>query len=154
MTGRNGLERLQEKRLDARMEYGHLVTAYLALANMMWVGFGAFFTINTLLATGLSFSYTTSATAIPQKFLHILHVAFPVTGACMSVIAVYAAILISNVRKRTRDRGVELENLLSARMFTSMHPRSGSFPFATAIGSFCFFVIWGTVLFSVINPFG
>ena len=30
----------RERRLDARMEYGHLVTAYLALANMMWLGFG------------------------------------------------------------------------------------------------------------------
>jgi hypothetical protein len=43
--------------LDARLEYGHLLTTYMSLANMVWIGFGAFFTMNTLLATGPGFSF-------------------------------------------------------------------------------------------------
>ena len=36
-----------DKILDARMEYGLLVTILQSLGNMYWVGYGAFFTINT-----------------------------------------------------------------------------------------------------------
>jgi hypothetical protein len=149
MTSISDAER-QEQRLDARMEYGHLVTVSLALANMMWLGFGAFFTINTLLVTGMGFSYTEIARGISETLLVFLHVAIPITGMSMSLIAIYAAVLISRAQKQARDRGVQLEILLSAKMFTNSGVRA-SFPYATAFGSSCFLVIWGIVLTAVIR---
>ena len=151
MTNDQDANERREQRLDARMEYGHLVTVYLALANMMWLGFGAFFTINTLLVTGLGFSYTDTAKSISGRLLVFLHVAIPLTGMCMSSIAVYAAILISNAQKHTRERGIELEKLLSAKMITRRSARAASFPYATAIGSSCFFIMWCGVLVAVIQ---
>jgi hypothetical protein len=112
-------EELQEQRLDARMEYGHLVTVYLAAANMMWVGFGAFFTINTLLITGLGFSYTDIAKAFPTKLLSFLHVAIPLTGVCISASAIYAAKLISNAQDRIRERATEVEK---CQIVCACHP--------------------------------
>jgi hypothetical protein len=141
----------RERRLDARMEYGHLVTVYLALANMMWLGFGAFFTINTLLVTGLGFSYTEIAKSISGALLYFLHVAIPLTGMCMSLIAVYAAVLIFNAQKQARERGAQLEKFLSAKMFTTRAARASSFPYATAVGSSCFFIMWSGVLLAVIR---
>jgi|SRR5882724_4996540 len=151
MTSDRGGGEVQEQRLDARMEYGHLVTVYLALANMMWLGFGAFFTINTLLVTGLGFSYTEIARSISENLLFFLHVAIPITGMCVSAIAVYAAVLIFNAQKQTRERGVQLEKLLSAKMFTTRAAQAGSFPYATAVGSSCFFVMWSGVFVAVIR---
>jgi hypothetical protein len=133
------------------MEYGHLVTVYLALANMMWLGFGAFFTINTLLVTGLGFSYTEIARSISETLLFFLHVAIPITGMCMSLIAVYAAILIFNAQKNARERGAQLEKVISARMFTTTVARAASFPYATAVGSSCFFIMWSGVLVAVLR---
>lgn len=142
-------DEIAQQRLDARMEYGHLVTVYLALANMMWVGFGAFFTINTLLVTGLGFSYTETAKAMPADLLYFLHLAIPVTGACISLIAVYAANLIRDAQRQAHARGSELETLLSAKMFGAT--AAVSFPYATALGSGCFFTMWGAVIAAVIK---
>jgi hypothetical protein len=150
MTCDRDAEERREQRLDARMEYGHLITVYLALANMMWIGYGAFFTINTLLVTGLGFSYAEIAKSISGSLLFFLHIAIPITGMCMSTIAVYAAILISKTQNKTRDRGIQLEQLLSAKMFT-MRARANSFPYATAVGSSCFFVMWSGVFISTIS---
>jgi hypothetical protein len=143
-------EELQERRLDARMEYGHLVTVYVAAANMMWVGFGAFFTINTLLITGLGFSYTEIAKAFSPSVLFFLHVAIPLTGACISVSAIYAANLISDAHDRIRERAIEIEKVLDAKLFAHA-TRSPSRPYATNIGSLCFFVMWGLILYAVLT---
>jgi len=118
---------------------------------MMWLGFGAFFTINTLLITGLGFSYADIAKSISAVLLYFLHVAIPLTGMCMSIIAVYAAVLIFNAQKQARERGVQLEKFLSAKMFTTRAARTASFPYATAVGSSCFFIMWTGVLVAVIR---
>jgi hypothetical protein len=139
---------LQEQRLDVRMEYGHLVTVYLALANMMWVGFGAFFTINTLLITGLGFSYTEIAKAFPTQLLSFLRIAIPSTGVCISLSAMYAAKLICDAQDKIRERAIEVEKLLGAKLFERA-ASSGSVPYATNIGSLCFLLIWGGILIAV-----
>ena len=142
-------EQLQEQRLDARTEYGHLVTVYLALANMMWVGFGAFFTINTLLITGLGFSYTEIAKAFPAQLLTFLRIAIPSTGVCISLSAIYAAKLICDAQDKIRERAVEVETLLAAKLFERA-TRSGSVPYAANLGTLCFLRIWGCILIAVI----
>jgi hypothetical protein len=128
--------------LDARMEYSHLLTTYLSLANMFWIGYGAFFTVNTLLATGLGLSYSESAKLINKIFLTSLQFLIPMTGIFISLVAFYTGIEISKFQKIIVKRGIELEKRLYARIFTEFHPHHRKFPLGTTIGSFLFFLIW------------
>ncbi len=101
--------------VDATMEYGHLLTTYLSLANMFWVGYGAFFTINTLLATGLGFSYSDTAKPLDRTFLTLVHFLTPATGIFISLVAIYTAMVITKFQGLINKRGRELETLLVAR---------------------------------------
>src|SRR5258707_5531847 len=103
--------------LDARMEYGHLLTSYMSLANMVWIGYGAFCTINTLLATGLGASYSAAARDIDKVFIGLVRVLIPATGMFISVVAIQAARMITHFQRLAIRRGRELEQLLHARMF-------------------------------------
>ena len=142
-------EELQEQRLDARTEYGHLVTVYLALANMMRVGFGAFFAINTLLITGLAFSYTEIAKGFPTQLLSFLRIAIPSMGVCIAVSAIYAAKLIRDAQDKIRERAMEVEELLADKLFERA-TRSGSVAYAANLGTLCFLGMWGCILIAVI----
>ncbi len=132
--------------LDARMEYGLLMGTYLSLAQMMWVGYGAFFTINTLLATGLGFSYSNSSGVLDKWLLKIIHILIPITGIVISIIAIYAAKEIASLRRLANLRGRELETLLFAKTFLELQSYSEKKPTATAIGSLLFFTLWLTAL--------
>jgi hypothetical protein len=132
--------------LDARMEYGHLITTYISLANMIWLGYGAFFTINTLLATGLGFSYSETAKSLDQKLLTLVHVLIPVTGMFISLVAIYAAVLISEYERLAVMRGRELETLLFAKIFKQLS--AAKYPVGTIIGSLLFFAIWFGTLYA------
>lgn len=135
--------------VDARMEYGHLLTTYLSLANMFWVGYGAFFTINTLLATGLGFSYSVTANkSLEKTFLPLVHVLIPVTGMFISVVAIYAAVEITNFLGLINKRGRELETLLFARIFTGLQSYSDRPPIWTIIGSLLFLELWAGALYA------
>lgn len=122
--------------LDARMEYGHLMTTYVSLANMVWIGFGAFFTINTLLATGLGVSYSQAAATADQQFIGLVRTLIPATGMFISVTAIRAAMEIKRFQRLAIARGRQLETLLNARMFAGMV--TSKFPIWTAIGSLFF----------------
>lgn len=132
--------------VDARMEYGHLLTTYLSLANMFWVGYGAFFTINTLLATGLGFSYSETAKSLDKTFLTLVHVLIPVTGMFISLVAIYTAMAITKFQGLINKRGRELETLLFARIFTGLQPYSA--PIGTIIGSILFLALWAGALYA------
>ena len=132
--------------LDARMEYGLLMSTYTSLAQMMWVGYGAFFTINTLLATGLGFSYSDGSTALSSSLLRVIHIAIPAIGIVISMIAIYAAIEIRRMLALTNARGRELEGLLYAKMFSRTEAYSRKKPIATVVGSLLFMFLWAGVL--------
>src|SRR2546430_16759007 len=102
---------------DARMEYGHLFTAYASLANMFWLGYGAFFTVNTLFATGLGLSYSDAAKSLNPKFLTLVHILIPAAGMFISIIAIVVARQIVFFQKLVDKRGTELESVLFARIF-------------------------------------
>ena len=142
--------------LDARMEYGYLLSNYLALANMVWVGFGAFFTLNTLLATGLGFSYSTTYSGknepFGNEFLPFVHVLIPVTGMFISLVAIYTARKIDIMQGLIVKRGREIEALLAAETFQYLAPNSGRFPVITTVGSLLFFTIWAGALGAAIWP--
>lgn len=139
---------LNEKQnlLDARMEYGLLITTYTSLAQMMWIGYGAFFTLNTLLATGLGFSYSDGSKVFSRWLLKLTHAGIPAIGIVIAIIAIYAAIQIRQMLAVTNDRGRELEVLLFARMFSRSEAYSRKKPFATIVGSLLFLLLWGGVL--------
>ena len=138
----------EQQIVDARMEYGHLLTIYVSLANMFWVGYGAFFTINTLLATGLGFSYSETAKSLDKTFLTLVHVLIPVTGMFISLVAIYAARMITKFQGLIDKRGRELETLLFARIFTGLQPYSERFPIGTTVGSLLFLALWVVALYA------
>lgn len=139
--------------VDARMEYGHLLTTYLSLASMFWVGYGAFFTINTLLATGLGFSYSDASKSFDNKFLTLMHVLIPLTGMFISLVAIYTARAITDFQRLINKRGRELEILLFARIFTGLEPYSDRPPIATIIGSLLFLAVWAGALYAAFTKF-
>lgn len=147
MTGEQGAGKEQHV-LDARMEYGLLATSLISLANMFWVGYGAFFTINTLLATGLGLSHSAASHGINATFLNIVHVVIPITGMFISCVAISAAYNIRKMQRLVVVRGRELEKLLFARTFSELKTYSESFPTPTAIGSILFGVIWAGALYA------
>ena len=95
--------------LDARMEYGLLMSNYITLANMFWVGYGAFFTINSLLATALGVSYSQTAQPLDAIFLLLVHVLIPITGIFISACAIYAVVMIADNQRLVEQRGREIE---------------------------------------------
>jgi hypothetical protein len=129
--------------LDARMEYGHLVTSYMSLVNMFWLGYGAFFTINSLLATALGVSYSTNADSMNPKFLFLIHVLIPSTGIFISWCAIYAARQIADTQRLIEERGKGLEStVLRAAIFHGLgkHPRTT--PVLTIVGAVFFGALW------------
>jgi hypothetical protein len=136
--------------LDARMEYGLLLSTYTSLAQMMWLGYGAFFTLNTLMVTGLGFSYSDGAKVLDAWLLQLVHVAIPLIGIVISIISIYAAIEIRRMLALTNKRGRELEELLLARMFSRTEAYSRKKPVATVVGSFLFMLLWVSVLFAAV----
>ena len=129
--------------LDARMEYGHLVTSYMSLVNMFWLGYGAFFTINSLLATALGVSYSQNAESMNAKFLFLIHVLIPSTGIFISWCAIYAARQIASSQHLIEVRGEELEStVLRAAIFHGLrrHPRTT--PYWTIVGALFFGALW------------
>ena len=147
-TGKAGPE--SQEIIDARMEYGFLVTNYVALANMFWVGYGAFFTINTLLATGLGLSYSATAADLGPKVLMLLHVIIPVPAIFISIVAIITALEIRKFQRITNDRGLQLEVLLFARIFENLRPQSQKYPLPTILGSLLFMTIWAGALYATI----
>jgi hypothetical protein len=118
---------------------------------MVWIAYGAFFTINTLLATGLGLSYSDAAKVFDKKFfLTSIHVMIPVTGMFISIIAIVAARQIVRFQRLINKRGRELETLLFSRIFAGLEPYSERAPVGTTIGSLFFFAIWVTALFAAI----
>jgi hypothetical protein len=140
----------EQRITDARMEYGHLLATYLSLANMYWVGYGAFFTINTLLATGLGLSYSEAAKLLDRTFLLLAHILIPTTGIFISVVAIYAAKSIADFQGKINERGRELETILFARIFTGSRRYAERFPKGTAIGSLLFLALWASTLYAAI----
>jgi hypothetical protein len=131
---------------DARMEYGHLMTSYMSLANMFWIGFGAFFTINSLLATALGVSYSQSAQALGKPSIDAVRILIPVVGIFISFAAVDAARKIRAAQHHAVIRGRKLEELLSARIFEGLEPYSRKAPTSTIIGSLLFALLWASTL--------
>jgi hypothetical protein len=129
--------------LDARMEYGHLVSSFMSLVSMFWVGYGAFFTLNSLLAAGLSYSYSESWKSFDKAFLAFIHYLIPCVGIFMSAVAIYAALMLVKMQRAICVRGIDLETrLLHAQIFHGLKPYSHRFPSATVIGSALFGLLW------------
>jgi hypothetical protein len=136
--------------LDARMEYGHLMTNYMSMVNMFWLGYGAFFTINSLLATALGISYAQSAQSIIPTFLLLIHILIPATGIFISMCAIYASWMIVKMQRLINERGRELEStLLSAKIFRASQRYSERSPAATICGSIFFALMWAAAFFAV-----
>ena len=137
--------------LDLRMEYPLLVSAGFTLANMYWLGYGAFFALNTLLATALGASYSDRSSSLSAVSLKIIRVAIPVTGIVISCIAIYAAYLIASFTRTVIARGTAIDAILNTRMFRPIKNHSRPFPWATSIGSALFAVLWIAALISALS---
>jgi len=123
------------------------MTTYVSLANMFWIGYGAFFTINSLLATALGVSYSdAAANAIHKIALHAIQILIPATGIFISFVAIQAARMIRKNQRLAVMRGRKLEELLFARIFEGLEPSSNKPPTSTTIGSLFFGVIWFAAL--------
>jgi len=140
-------KREENEILNMRMEYGHLMSGYMSLVNMFWVGYGAFFTINSLFATALGVSYSQNAQSMSPSFLFLVHLLIPMAGMFISACAIYAAILITTNLILVATRGRELEVKLRSEIFRRMHIHK--FPGWTTVGALFFAALWLTTLFAI-----
>jgi hypothetical protein len=142
------LKKADNEILDARMEYGHLMSNYMTLVNMFWVGYGAFFTINSLFATALGISYSDNAKGMDKRFLYLIHVLIPLTGIFISACAIYAAVKIADSERLIQERGRELEStVLRAAIFRGLQERGT--PVWTIIGALFFAILWASSFLAV-----
>jgi len=151
------LKKREDEILDARMEYGYLMSNYVTLVNMFWVGYGAFFTINSLFATALGVSYSQNAQSMDSWFLFLIHVLIPLTGVFISGCAIYAAIKIVKNQRLIEERGRELEStVLRAMIFQRLQIHSRRSPGWTIMGALFFAALWAStfVAISVWPSFG
>jgi len=146
-----GTTQEDQRVLDARMEYGYLLTNYMPLANMVWVAYGAFFAINTLLATALGLSYSDAAKIFDKKFLIAVHLLLPITGMFISLVAIVAGRQIVHFQRLASKRGRELEVVLFAKIFVELEPYSNRRPIGTTIGSLLFFAMWASAIYAAIG---
>jgi len=130
----------EQQVVDARMEYELLVKTTENLANMMWLGYGAYFAINTLLATALAFSYAPNSA--DSYLLRTVRIGIPVVGIAIAIIAMRTALEITKHRHAAIERGQELESVLFARIFFRLKTQSAKWPTATIVGAALFLVIW------------
>ncbi len=139
---------LYEQRVsDARMEHQQLFSSLQSLSQMMWTGYGAFFALNTILATGISYSYSDNIKNINHDFLVLFRTLIAILGIFTSVTAIIAACRITNAMEVTSARGKKLEEeVLFARLFHEFHSYSRGFPILTTIGSALFGLLWFIVL--------
>ena len=142
----DGTSTESEQYLDARMEYTLLVSTYTSLANLKWIGYGAFFTLNTLLATGFGYLNSTSPSNMDLTFINVARLIIPMAGIVVSMIAIKTVFEITNMMLLTNERGRELESLLSAKFFDKAMPYSLKKPIATIVGSLFFLVLWTVAL--------
>lgn len=144
------LTRRENLILDARMEYGHLVSTYMSLVNMFWLGYGAFFTINSLFATALAVSYSQNAQTMDPWFLFLFHLLVPIAGIFISSCAIFAALLIVRNQRLTEQRGCELEkSVLGSQIFRRMQGRASKYPHWTMTGALLFAAMWLSALFAI-----
>jgi len=134
---------------NLRIEYPLLVSASFSIHNMYWLGYGAFFTINTLLATAFDLSYADGSTKLPSVCLMVTRFIIPIIGIFISIVAIYTAHLINKTQSAVISRGVEIDAVLHTRMYSLIADQGQSFPWSTAIGSVLFMLIWVGVLYSV-----
>ena len=128
--------------LDARLEYEQLLTTVRSVEQMWWVNVGAFFAVNTLLATVFGLSVSSTSTTLHPLGLKTIHLLIPLTGAFFSIIAIRVAVALTKNGLTAAKRGVELEGVLFARMFGPIHSNYDRTPWGTICASILFLVMW------------
>lgn len=140
----------EQKILDARMEYDQLLTTARTIEQMWWVDVGAFFAVNTLLATALGFSCSSVVTSnlnLNQSFIKLLQFLIPITGIFFSFAASYTAIALRKMTRCTTERGIELEEILFSKIFSILIAHSNSTPWLTICASSLFGFMWIATIF-------
>ena len=136
----------EQEILDARMEYQQLVGSYQLLAQLVWVSYGAYFAINTLLATALGASFSTMVSDFAGTNMQVFRLLVPVVGIATACTSVYVAFELSRLRKLNNHRGREVEKLLFARTFRDLQTHAGRAPTVSYFGSFTIAALWIAML--------
>ncbi len=124
-----------------RFEIHELVDLLKQSTSMIWTGYGAFFTVNTLLATGYGFLLGYEAD-LPLYFSVVLEFLISFCGIFMSFCAYRVIIIIQNIQTKILVRGAELDRELGTRVFEMIPKSVQDYPFGTVIGSILFAMIW------------
>ena len=128
--------------LDARMEYEQLLVTIRTIEQMWWVDVGAFFAVNTLLATAFGVSLSAPTKDYNVIAMNAVHLLIPLTGVFFSYVAIRTANILARLGRLTVERGIELENILFARIFVRLQSNYERPPWATRIASLFFLAIW------------
>jgi len=132
----------ESQRLDLRMEYAALMSAYSSTSSMFWTGYTVFFAVNTLLATALGISYSSAAGEQTISIISVVRLGLPLLGLAMALIAIHAAWLLRNYQRLIIGRGKEIDQMLETRSFTKIGPVGEKPPMSTSIGALLFLLAW------------
>ncbi|MDM0106562.1 hypothetical protein QTH97_16570 [Variovorax sp. J22R24] len=143
----------QEQRIvDARLEHQQLITSFHLLMQIVWISYGAYFAVNTLLFTILGATFTETAAAT-IKYPGPVRVTIALVGIATACTSVYVAFEIWRLRKLNNARGQEVEQVVLARTFHRLEAFSNSPPIASYFGSFTFAAIWIAILTGVLQTY-
>jgi hypothetical protein len=134
--------------LNLRMEFSVLATLASSIAQMFWTAFTLFFTINSFLAAGLAFAYSSFALSVTPAFLNILRTIVPIGGIVIAAAAIYTAFLLSAALREALTRGRTIDEKLNTATFIpfSGTKRIGGDPWVIVVISVLFIAGWIAVL--------
>lgn len=141
----------QEQQIaDARLEHQQLVTSFHLVTQIVWISYGAYFAVNTLLFSILGATFTAAAAAA-MEHLGMVRITIALVGVATAFTSVYVAFEIGRLRKLNNARGIEVERVLFARTFHRLEAFSNSPPIASYFGSFTFAAIWTAILMAILH---
>ncbi len=137
-----------DKYEDYRTEYEMLFKSFISLGNMKWLGYGVFFTVNSILVAVLGFSMSQEID-VDIAGSNAFDLTIKAAGVFTAAIAIYSAMSLHAAQIAVVKRGVEIEKELYCRIVTIygeiFHPQ----PYGTIVGAVFFGCLWVASFFLV-----
>jgi len=136
------------------MEYTALMSTAATIAGMFWTAFGIFFTINSFLAAGLGFTYSSFSSNVKPAFNATLQVVIPIGGIAVGLAAIYTACLLTKALNVALERGTQIDGILNTKAFTVFKrtTRVSGAPWVIIALSVSFIGAWWVVLWPALHP--
>lgn len=133
-------------------EYEEIIGLLKQSSQMVWTGYGAYFTVNSLLFTAFGLIMTSDFARSDPVFALAIAVILAVIGIFLSAVAIVVIRSIAHTQHALVQRGKDLEDITGAQLVSILGSARRSTPWPTIVGAMLFAALWCAVtLFAVPN---